>query len=81
MGSVTYLLEVYGMERHVYKFEFKYDRQVNGKKTEFTVPVIVHNECYADACTKVNEFVRKNLLIGLRKNRLSSMLVNLFMVC
>ena len=60
MGSVTYLLEVYVMERHVYKFEFKYDRQVNGKKTEFTVPVIVHNECYADACTKVNEFVRKN---------------------
>lgn len=60
MGSVTYLLEVYAMERHVYKFEFKYDRQVNGKKTEFTVPVIVHNECYADACTKVNEFVQKN---------------------
>ena len=48
------------MERHVYKFEFKYERQVNGKKTEFTVPVIVHNECYADACTKVDEFVRKN---------------------
>ena len=48
------------MERQVYKFEFKYDRQVNGKKTEFTVPVIVHNECYVDACTKVDEFVRKN---------------------
>ena len=60
MGSVTYLLEVYVMERHVYKFEFKYDRQVNGKKTEFTVPVIVHNDCYVDACTKVDEFVRKN---------------------
>ena len=60
MGSVTYLLEVYGMERHVYKFEFKYDRQVNGKKTDFTVPVIVHDECYVDACTKVDEFVRKN---------------------
>ena len=48
------------MERHVYKFEFKYERQVNGKKTEFTVPVIVHNECFADACTKVDEFVQKN---------------------
>lgn len=60
MGSVTYLLEVDGMERHVYKFEFKYARQVNGKKTEFTVPVIVHNECYVDACTKVDEYVRKN---------------------
>ena len=60
MGSVTYLLEVYVMESHVYQFEFKYDRQVYGKKTEFTVPVIVHNECFADACTKVEEFVRKN---------------------
>ena len=60
MGSVTYLLEVDEMERHVYKFEFKYDRQVNGKKTEFTVPVIVHDECYVNACTKVDEVVQKN---------------------
>ena len=45
---------------HQYVFEFKYNRQVNGKKTEFTVPITVQSKCYEVACAKVGEFVRKN---------------------
>ena len=48
------------MKQHVYKFEFNYSRMVNGKKTKFVIPIVVHDVGYVDACCRVDEYVKKN---------------------
>ena len=48
------------MKQHVYKFEFNYSRMVNGKKTKFVIPIVVHDVGYVDACCRVDEHVKKN---------------------
>jgi hypothetical protein len=61
VGSVTYYKRRQEMmKQHVYKFEFNYSRMVNGKKTKFVIPIVVHDVGYVDACCRVDEHVKKN---------------------
>jgi len=48
------------MIQHYYRFELRYKKMVKGEASEFIVPITAIDVCYVDACSRVDDHVRKN---------------------